>query len=264
MELPDLSKNPALWLGLRQTEAIRESLKANLNGRPFRYAGVKEWLSSQNVEVDEALLEEQLIGNALTAGFRSAYGVHPEMLVRASNAPTPEWVSLGAERSGAGWEDPANFLITSAFVRLLGAWEQYEMDVLKALFYYRPLGLLGNEADQEIEEATPDVIREPPVVEKKKNKLNYSKPPVWTWLKKQAENNIERTRIFKNVFGIEPIPEGFTDKQRDAWYEKRNKIAHGRAGVDMTLGEYIEVDVFVAKAMSHVSNQCKDRLKLLV
>jgi hypothetical protein len=46
--------------------------------------------------------------------------------------------------------------------------------------------------------------------------------------------------------------------------KKRNAIAHGRAGVQMTLGEYIDVDAFVAKAMMHVSTQCKEKLKLII
>jgi hypothetical protein len=206
--------------------------------------------------------EGNLIGDALTTGFQNGYGIHPEILVRGSNAPAEEWVDLGEERSGAGWKDPANFLITSAFVRLLGAWEQYEMDVLKALFNYRPLGLLGNEADQAVVQAETAVISEVPVVDGERR--IYSNPPVWTWLRKHAENNVERAKIFKNVFGIVTRPKEVTNEQRNAWYEDRNAIVHGRAGVTMTLDKYIEVDVAVAKAMTYVSTQCIDNLKILV
>lgn len=262
MELPDLSKKPALWLGLRQAESLREALRANLNGQPLGHLGVKNWLSTQGVEINDAFPDIQLIWDALGTGFQKGYGIHPEMLVRGSNTPTPEWVDLGEERSGAGWKNPANFLITSAFVRLLGAWEQYELDVLKVLFYYRPLGLLGHEADQTVVEADPSIISEKPLVDG--DKLIFCKPAVWTWLRKHAESNPERAKIYKNVFGITTLPKGYLNTQRDAWYEKRNAIAHGRAGVVMTLGEYIEVDVFVAKAMTHVSQQCEDVLKLRV
>jgi hypothetical protein len=262
MQLPDLSKNPALWLGLRQAESLREALKATLNGKPLRNMSAKEWLATQNIQAGGEFSDTQLISQALTEGFEDGFGIHPEMLVRGSNSPDPAWFNLGEERSGAGWRNPANFLITSAFVRLLGAWEQYELDVLKSLFNYRPLGLLGLEEDQDIEEAMPEVIREAPVMEG--DKLIFSKPPIWTWLRKHAENNPERTKIFKNVFGISTIPQGYTNKQRDSWYENRNAIAHGRAGVEMSLAEYIEVDVFVAKAMTFVSQQCKDKFKLLV
>jgi len=33
MNLPDLSNRPALWLGLRQAEALREALNLSLNGK---------------------------------------------------------------------------------------------------------------------------------------------------------------------------------------------------------------------------------------
>ncbi len=273
MNLPDLSENPALWLGLRQSEAIRESLNRTLGGHSLPNQSFKDkpsqcmsaWLKTQHVPVDDGGSEDSLLHWTLSEGFRRGIGIHPEMLVRGSNAPLAEWCNLGAERSGAGWQNPANFLITSAFVRLLGASEQFEMDVLKALVYYRPSGLLGHESDWIEQKVEPDVIREVPVRdEKDSNKEVYSKPPLWTWLRKQAENNIERSRIFSNVFGVNPIPDGYKMKNKQDWYEKRNAIAHGRSGVEMTLGEYIDVDVFVAKSMIHVSRQCKEKLKLMV
>src|SRR5690606_23008619 len=110
---------------------------------------------------------------------------------------------------------PANFIITSAFVRLLGALEQFEMDVLKCLFYYRPSGMLGDEEDWLEQEVEPDVVQEVPQIDKKDpTKQIYSKPPLWTWLKKQAENNIERSRIFMNVFGISTIAGNFKGRQK--------------------------------------------------
>lgn len=264
MHIPDLSGNPALWLGCRQAESLREALIISLNGKPLRNLTTEQWLKSQGIDCDDKFPDVLNIRIAMTEGFQNGYGIDPEILVRASNAPDPEWVDLGEERSGAGWRNPANFLISSAFVRLLGAWEQYELDVLKALFYYRPLGLLGDGKDQLVEYAEAGVIRELPVMEE--NKQVFSKPPVWTWVRQQAEKNHERASIFKNVFGIQTIPEPkkANNKRRDAWYESRNKIAHGRAGVEMTLLEYIEVDVFVAQAMTFVSMQCRDKLKLMV
>jgi hypothetical protein len=212
--------------------------------------------------VEDDCPEPQLITHPITSGLEQRLGVRLDILVRGSNAPAEGWTYAGEERSGAGWRDPANFLITSAFVRLLGAWEQYEMDVLKALFYYRPLGLLGDEADQAVVRAEPDVVWEFPRSEGDKDV--YSKPPVWTWLRKHAENNVERAKIFKNVFGISTLPEGVTNKQRDEWYEKRNCVAHGRAGVKMTLREYLDLEAGAVEAMLYVSRQCGEKLKLLV
>lgn len=274
MNLPDLSKNPALWLGLRQTEAIRQSLTLTLAGKPLPNQGVREtpadcmrsWLKTQNVPaLDDGVSNEPLLFLTLSQGFEQGFGISPDHLLRGGNAPFEEWNDLGAERSGTGWKNPANFLITSAFVRLLGASEQFEMDVLKALIYYRPSGLPGHESEWIEQVVERDVIREIPVPDKEdKNKLVYSKPLLWTWLRKPAENNSERSRILKNVFGVNPIPDGYTGKNKDDWYDKRNAIAHGRSGVEMTLGEYIDVDVFVAKSMINVSYQCKEKLKLMV
>ena len=273
MELPDLSENPALWLGLRQTEALRESLNLALNGKPLPLQRVGEsaverirrWLATQGVPAYDDIPDAPLLIHTLAEGFRAGCGIHPEMLVRGSNSPLTEWIDLGAERSGAGWKNPANFLITSAFVRLLGAAEQFELDVLKSLFYYRPSGPLGHKEDWIEQKVEPEVIREKPQIdEKDPNKQVYNKPPLWTWLKKHAENTIERSKIFANIFGISTIPEAYKAKFKQDLYEKRNAIAHGRAGVDMTLGEYIEVDVFVAKSMLHISDQCKVKLSLIV
>jgi len=201
-----------------------------------------------------------LIWFALTEGFENGYGTHPDHLILGSDAPPGVNVDIGEERSGAGWKDPGNFLITSAFVRLLGTLERFEMDVLKALFFYRPSGLLGVEADQITITASSDVFLEEP--EKSGDSLIYRKPAVWTWLRKQAENNVERRKIFSQVFGIKTVPD--SGSQLNEWYEKRNRIAHGRQGVRMLLGEYINVDVFISKCMRHVSEQCEASLKLIV
>jgi hypothetical protein len=125
--------------------------------------------------------------------------------------------------------------------------------------------LIGHEDDQEEYKLDPAVIREEPQRDQDDpNKEIYKKPALWTWMRKQAENNVERSRILKNVFAIETIPDGYTNKHKQAWYDKRNAIAHGRKGVTMKLGEYIDVDVFVAKTMTHISDQCRYKLKLVL
>jgi hypothetical protein len=48
------------------------------------------------------------------------------------------------------------------------------------------------------------------------------------------------------------------------WYEKRNAIAHGRKGVKMTLGEYVDVDAFVAQRMVQIASECADKLKIIL
>ena len=91
MELPDLSNNPALWLGLRQTEAIRESLNMTLNGKPIdsgkRYkvaswAPVAEGVSGEPVwDVvmtylrDEKVVRPPLLNRPALAGVAGNPGI---------------------------------------------------------------------------------------------------------------------------------------------------------------------------------------------
>ena len=88
--------------------------------------------------------------------------------------------------------------------RLLGAWEQYELDVLKSLYYYRPTGQSpGPEREQMvIELELPVVYEEPAHDPKNPDRPNYSFPPEWTAKKKEAENNVKRARLFSHDFGI--------------------------------------------------------------
>ena len=264
MRLPDISANIALYQGLRQAEAVRDALCHTLSSNvlPFRTPTLREWLATQ--EVRDYGDEPSALFSALKDGYIEGIGDDRRLVVRGSNAPSSEAADRGEERAGAGWKDPASFVITSAFVRLLGTSEQFELDVLKALFYYRPSGLLGQLVDSENIYSTEDVIFEKPAIEKDDREV-YSKPTVWTWLRKQAENNVERATIFKRVFDIDLIPPEYKkNNPKREWYEKRNAIAHGRASVKMTLGEYIKVEVFVAKSMAHVSDQCRDKLKVIL
>jgi hypothetical protein len=41
-------------------------------------------------------------------------------------------------------------------------------------------------------------------------------------------------------------------------------IAHGFEGVTLTLAEYVGVEVFVAKTIMSVCQQCQDKLKVIV
>lgn len=262
MDKPDLSKKPALWLGLRQTESLRESVRDSF--RENVIPDIRKWFSDQDTPDYADVPDEMLVWHALCSGFEDGYGLHPELLVRGSNAPTERLVNAGGERSGAGWKSYPNFIITSALVRLLGAWEQYERDVLKALFYYRPSGMLGPDSEQIVQEVDVAVIEEQGVSGKNSNSLEYAKPVLWTWMSRPSENNVERARIFKNVFGINMVETKDQRKLKDQWYENRNAVAHGRRGVNMTLRDYVDLDVLVAKSMTYISRQCEEKLKILV
>ncbi len=137
--------------------------------------------------------------------------------------------------------------------------------MLKSLLEYRPHKLLGHPLDADYCFVECDVVCEESHADKSNPDIQvYSKPPLWTWIRKQAENNNERARIFAHVYNIKTIPPEYKGKQKQEWYEKRNAIAHGRNGVEMTLAEYIDVDVFVAKSMLFLSEQCQTSYKLVV
>lgn len=267
--LRDLSNRPALWLGLMQADALSHAVFYSLDGRPLGAGhSIENWLKTQDVEIPPWAAGHK-VSAAMVEDFEfdKRVGTTWAGLVKSSHGP--HGMSSGhegEERAGGGWRDPANFIITSAFVRLLGAGEQFELDVLKSPFYYRPHGHLLGPAEESVEiEVEYDVVREVPRQDPDSKDVKiYSKPALWTWLRKQAENNPERAKIFKRVFEIEVIPPGYKNKDKDQWYEKRNLIAHGREGVQMTFGEFIDVEAFVVKSMIHISEQCREKLKLLL
>ncbi len=245
---------------MRQAEAIRESIRYVLTGRIRRidFSGTPEFPGDPD--------DGYRVTHALDMGFEQGYGADPQQLILGSAAPAGVSADFGAERSGAGWANPSSFVITSALVRLLGASEQFEMDVLKALFYYRPSGVLGHEYDHEEIFADPEVFLEVP--KGTEQAPVYEKPPLWTWLRRHAENNVERQKVFSRVFGITTLPDGSKSEQaaftkfRAELYEKRNAVAHGRKGVEMNLADYIAADVFIAQCMTHIHHQCREKLKL--
>ncbi len=287
---PESFSGKLVWAALRQLEALRESLTYTLDGELLFRATKEEaaelrdpeenfidgralltldkrtlpvWLRQQDLP-DYITKDHPSIATAME-GYRihllgpSAY----KALRSGQRSAHQESEDFGSERSGAGWMRSINFCITSAFVRLLGAWEQYEVDVVKALFYYRPTGQpLGSEDEHIPIQAEESVIREQPVPEAGKSKrLVYAKPPLWTWLRTHVENNGERRTIMSRVFRVEPTED---NALRDQLYDKRHAIAHGRADVEITLAKYVEADVFVYRSIAHLAEQCRTMHKLIV
>lgn len=261
------------WTALRQVEALRDSVALNLElgalpqllnginevslGNWLREHGMRETAAANSTDprfVHIRIAMDEFIDNC----FEDAREARAEMC-RSAHSGLED---VGVMRSGAGWQKLDNFIITSAFVRLLGASEQFEMDVLKALLYHRPSGLLGQPADQDLITAILDDIIEVPT--RDENIDCYRKPILWSWLKRHAENNVERRKILKNVFGIQTVPHGYEAKQRDEWYEKRNAIAHGRKVVFMKLDEYCNIEVYVMKSVRSIREQCEKNLKVIL
>lgn len=266
------NKGEIFYVGLRHLEALRESVIVSLSENSiheYDKTEIFEWLIIQGIKTlpdineykDETNLCSLLISTALLMEFHDA--TNESLGALAQRRERPELAGQGAKRSGAGWNQTENFIITSAFVRLLGALEQFEMDVLKALFHYRPKGLSYVKTGEETTQIENDIFMEVP--QKEKDDLIYSKPVIWTWIRKHAENNVERSKIFKKVFGLTLGPEGKKtewNKKKNEWYENRNKIAHGRDGVIMNLHDYSEVEVYCYLSMKSLADQCEEKYNI--
>jgi len=265
----------ARWAALRQLEALRESVAFTLQHPAipkYEMTTIEQfckWLAQHDItpivmcDVDTGE-EEISVLSSMTEFIRDHcpyfYALHDG--TRRSKHWDEE--DIGAERSGVGWDNLPNFIITSAFVRLLGAWEQFELDALKALLYYRPSGNVHLPDELPSVEVTSDIVREQP-----DESGNFSKPAIWSWIRKVAENNNERKAIFKRVYGVDTTPNRFNgwkmsaiNQYRNDLYDKRNAIAHGRTRVEMQLSEYCMADWFVIESIRSLSQQSIDNFQV--
>jgi hypothetical protein len=270
----------AIWAALRQVEALRESVASTLEhgaiqrNKKLDLGEFAQWISDQGVtpviltpmdfETGQQIGEEKVhllisMEEFLEERYPYARAVRNERCYTKHGG-----FDFGVHRSGVGWHSLPNFVITSAFVRLLGASEQFELDVLKSLLYYRPAGKAELVDECDVVAVSSEVLTEEP-----DESGAYSKPTIWTWIKKSAENNVERKTIFKRVYGIETTPEEFNglnksavNKYRNELYEKRNAIAHGRANVKMLLSDYCTAEMFIFETIRTIGQQCLDKLKV--
>lgn len=287
-ENPDYGR--LVWTGLRQIQSLRDAVAWSLGGEVLFQTSESGEAAYLNEQTANKWLKTQGLPTVnIEASCRSLVGIismaidgHRRQLLGSEAWQASEHggrttfsdiKDFGPDRSGASWSDAANFCITSAFLRLLGAWEQFELDVLKSLYYYRPSGNSpGPEAERMLISPELELVYEEPIADPQNPyKLNYSFPPEWSDVKKDAENNAKRASFFKNQYGIVTI-HGDPDKkqlkqnhkQYTEWYVRRNAIAHGRKRITMTLAEYLEADVFAYHAMTNVARQCLEKHKLLV
>lgn len=254
-------------------QAIRESVAFTLKGgavdrgtgKPDKY--FDDWLKTQGVDaIYYRHMPEETLHLSLDATIERAittHGVDMNRIQMASSCSRFDEPDVGSERSSTGWDRLPNFITSSALIRVLGAMEQYELDVLKALLHYRPAGK-QHRSDEAFTDAEMSVVMEIPDAEGR-----YSMPALWSWIRKPAENAVERRRIFKNVFGIDCFPSKFGQLKPSAIkmyyqevYEQRNAIAHGRSLVDVTLGDYCKAEAFALTLFVHLSSICKERYAL--
>lgn len=162
--------------------------------------------------------------------------------------------------------------IALTFVRLLAAWDEYEINVLKALFHYRPPnGAVGPPEERMFEYADEffDDGRVEPYPEKPRS-LMYANPPLTDWLRHAVQEPDERRWAFEKTFGIE-LAIGESEEvrfayhcHRDTCYSRRQGIAHGEANIHMTPAEYRRADVFVCRSFAHLAAECRTKQMLIV
>ena len=136
------------WVVLRQLEALRESVAFTLKrGAVDRGLNTTDqffvqWLATQGVEpVFQHYGQEDRHVLNMPATIEGPIGQHGVDLLKvhlSGNYSRFDEPDVGSARSSSGWYRLPNFITSSALVRILDAMEQFEIDVLKALFYYRP------------------------------------------------------------------------------------------------------------------------------
>jgi hypothetical protein len=265
---------PLAWSGFRRVEMIRDALLWSLCGIAFDRRTprtVLAWLKQQGFDslpkqVPKSFKRKlfqpsHLIYPAVSDEFARQFGTLLQILARGSQEPADGLDNFLRERGGAHWSEPHSFLISSAFVRLLATLEDFEKMVLKVLLHYFPAGKPTKlrrkpiNVDPEIifEEPKPDLISQRPI---------YSKPLIWTWLRKPLQRPEERQQAFVAVFGIKMPPPGTNQNQYREWREIRNAISHGYTARRISLPEYVAVEVYVASVVRYLAIRCAQDFNL--
>lgn len=278
----------ALWSALRQMESLRSafivsltqggatlSLRSNNKADLLKWAkreGIEpEWLLQPSETIDDldstSLNSVSRVGLAWSRGIFLESGAYVFARVAAEGTRTTTAINpdsdYGPDRSSANWDRWDNFLTTSAMLRFMATLEQYEIDALKALLFYRPQGLsvpAEEHIDEEVEER---VIFEQPKFKNKKQGAVYQFPAIWTWIRPSAEANTERRKIFSRVYNINFPPPKF-GKNHEELCDMRNAIAHGRARIDITLRELIQIHCYITTTMFEVRDSIRERYRLIL
>jgi hypothetical protein len=258
------------WAARRQIQALSDSVSWSLG-----YISNSNNKCNMSATDINKLLEKHDLNLVKDADLKSQWHLGTEMdnyvlktggfticEVKAPSSSDDVSNDFGQDRAGANWNELDNFIITSAFVRLLGSLETFETDMLKALLYYRPNGLLGLEKEQIDVKVNVQVILEEP--ENLKKNEYYSLPPIWTWIRKHAYSNLDRRKILANVFKLDTKIDGYAGTIIEDWYECRNAIAHGRKRFVMTLREYCDVEIYAIKVVNHFENECKEKMRIII
>lgn len=274
-----------LWAGLRQLESLRDAMVSNIvSGRfTMQFQGgsfdkLESWIEEEelrladflnrNETLDEARSSKIDIRSRLSLGLRQTtinlFGANYGSIV-AEGQRTTERIDPdtdhGVERSSASWERSENLLTSSLLLRLMATLEQFEVDSLKALLFYRPRGYGPPSEEYEDEEANEEVVFEDPEVKDQVEMFKY--PPLWTWIRSSALDNGQRRRMFSRVYNI-TFPQPEFGMKHTQLCEMRNAIAHGRKNVPVSIGLVFQIDAYVAKTMIAIRNSVFENYRLIL
>ena len=276
-----------LWSSLRQLEAVRSAFFVSLTkggacqslGKDTKSA-LLEWANRENIDPQLLLHDSEenfaesvpdinigAVDRIAMAWTRSIMNDAGDSYGKAIVEGTSTTARInpdndyGVDRSSAHWDRWENFLTTSAMLRFMSTLEQYEIEALKALLYYRPEGTGDPATVYAKEEVQEDVIHEKP--EMRAQVLYFQYPALWTWIRRSAEDNNQRRQIFSRVYDIHfPKPEfGKTHKELR---EMRNAIAHGRDRVDISLSELSHIHGYVIKTLIEIRDTVSEKYKLIL
>lgn len=273
-----------LWAGLRQLEMLRTALRMSvvdgsysLQFRGATFAILEQWFNEEGLQLADFLNGQTLedasssaipvsdrVNFGLMQTTNSLLGSNQGTVMsegqRATDLIAPE-IDHGVERSSVYWSRQSNLLTSSILIRLLATLEIFEVDALKALLFYRPLGR-GAPADSYQDEVVEEkIVFEVPSREQDVDYFNY--PPLWTWIKRSAEDNTDRRKILSRVYGITFTQPNFGKKLADL-YEMRNALAHGRKRIDVSISLLLKVDAYAANSMIELRNQIFKNYRLQI
>lgn len=274
-----------LWTALRQMEAIRSAFFISLTqGGACQSLGsndpndLLEWAEREGIKPEWLLQSSETLDDIKASGLQSIprvalawnwaimndtgvdYGKVVAEGTRTTVAINPD-TDYGPDRSSAHWDRWENFLTTSAMVRFMATLEQFEIDALKALFFYRPQGAGIPVEEYDDVEATEKIIFEQPEI---RDQVAYYKfPSLWTWIRRSAEENSQRRQIFSRVYEIR-FPQPKFDKKHADLCDMRNAIAHGRQRIDITFRELIQIHCYATTTMITVRDSIRERYRLIL
>jgi len=287
-----------VWKGLRQIQGTMDSVSwlygehqyaTAIEKGPFSFASPaseveirkynellsKSLLSQYSVEPDQMQVRYNVSVSNLYAVYQKDFfkeSFETELKARHLNIGdwskeiVPDDYAYKITAGAAAFTNVEYQINCLGFIRLFGSYEQFEIDLLKLLFHYRPNGKAMypySDVDPDFQEdVDPRIVLEKPKIENNKEIFTY--PPLWTWIKPYTNGNDERRKILKNVFDVSIVPAGYDNKLIKKWQDDRNAIAHGKHLVDISLKDVFDFSIFCKRLVLQAETVCSEKFNLRI